>query len=58
MSFNFEALALDVEACYTITCSNIVDIYGFVFEKNSINTSITNAKWHYNLFDTKFIIPL
>jgi hypothetical protein len=32
MSFNFEALALDVEACYTGMGYNIVGIYEYFFE--------------------------
>jgi hypothetical protein len=58
MSFNFEALALDVEACYTRTCSNIVDIYGFFFEKQFHQHLNHQCKMAYILFDTNVYYTL
>jgi len=58
MSFNFETLALDVEACYTGIGSNIVRIYGFFFEKQIHLHLNYQCKMAYILFEIKFYYTL
>ncbi len=58
VSFNFETLALDVEVCYTGIGSNIVRIYGFIFEKKLHLHLNYQCKMAYILFEIKFYYTL
>ncbi len=58
LSFNFETLTLNVEACYVLASVGYVGICGLVYGKKfCINTSITNAEWHTSFLASTLIVP-